>query len=110
TTPPAARAAHRPPDPPRPDSRPRRTRYVRRRRAAPPPRPRLRIAWAPGRFALRGRDAPPASQSEALGLSKFRCYGLRVKSAAVFPTPRRVPLVARLHVDLCRVTTANCRP
>ncbi|WP_345576437.1 putative leader peptide [Streptomyces prasinosporus] len=28
----------------------------------------------------------------------------------MFPTPRRVPLVARLHVDLCRVTSANCRP
>ncbi|MGW5973073.1 putative leader peptide [Streptomyces sp. NPDC055186] len=28
----------------------------------------------------------------------------------MFPTPRRVPLVARLHVDLCRVTTANCHP
>ncbi|MFE9772241.1 putative leader peptide [Streptomyces sp. NPDC005931] len=28
----------------------------------------------------------------------------------MFPTPRRVPLVARLHVDLCRVTAANCRP
>ncbi|MFC3413292.1 putative leader peptide [Streptomyces lusitanus] len=26
----------------------------------------------------------------------------------MFPTPRSVPLVARLHVDLCRVTTANC--
>ncbi|MFC5223910.1 putative leader peptide [Streptomyces fimbriatus] len=33
-----------------------------------------------------------------------------MKSAAVFPTPRRVPLVARLHVDLCRVSSANCRP
>ncbi|WP_412556496.1 putative leader peptide [Streptomyces sp. H28] len=28
----------------------------------------------------------------------------------MFPTPRRVPLVARLHVDLCRMTTAACRP
>ncbi|MEU5221148.1 MULTISPECIES: putative leader peptide [Streptomyces] len=28
----------------------------------------------------------------------------------MFPTPRSVPLVARLHVDLCRVTSANCRP
>ncbi|MER6804833.1 putative leader peptide [Streptomyces sp. NPDC000678] len=28
----------------------------------------------------------------------------------MFPTPRRVPLVARLHVDLCRVSSANCRP
>ncbi|MEU3945864.1 putative leader peptide [Streptomyces sp. NPDC029526] len=28
----------------------------------------------------------------------------------MFPTPRSVPLVARLHVDLCRVTTATCRP
>ncbi|MEV0689497.1 putative leader peptide [Streptomyces sp. NPDC050388] len=28
----------------------------------------------------------------------------------MFPAPRRAPLVARLHVDLCRVTTANCRP
>ncbi|MFF7859243.1 putative leader peptide [Streptomyces sp. NPDC007904] len=28
----------------------------------------------------------------------------------MFPTPRRIPLVARLHVDLCRVTSANCRP
>ncbi|MER5994248.1 putative leader peptide [Streptomyces viridosporus] len=26
----------------------------------------------------------------------------------MFPTPRRVPLVARLHVDLCRVASANC--
>ncbi|MER7486236.1 putative leader peptide [Streptomyces sp. NPDC126497] len=33
-----------------------------------------------------------------------------MKSAVVFPTPRSVPLVARLHVDLCRVTAANCRP
>ncbi|MEU2518326.1 putative leader peptide [Streptomyces pseudogriseolus] len=47
-------------------------------------------------------------QSKALRFSKFRCYGRRVKSAAVFPTPRSVPLVARLHVDLCRVTAANC--
>ncbi|MEU4012966.1 putative leader peptide [Streptomyces pseudogriseolus] len=47
-------------------------------------------------------------QSKALRFSKFRCYGHRVKSAAVFPTPRSVPLVARLHVDLCRVTAANC--
>ncbi|MEU3097468.1 putative leader peptide [Streptomyces sp. NPDC006967] len=28
----------------------------------------------------------------------------------MFRTPRSVPLVARLHVDLCRVTSANCRP
>ncbi|WP_457464687.1 putative leader peptide [Streptomyces sp. TE5632] len=28
----------------------------------------------------------------------------------MFPAPRRVPLVARLHVDLCRVTTAHCHP
>ncbi|MER6855110.1 putative leader peptide [Streptomyces pilosus] len=27
----------------------------------------------------------------------------------MFPTPRSVPLVARLHVDLCRVASANCR-
>ncbi|MET9163690.1 putative leader peptide [Streptomyces cellulosae] len=27
----------------------------------------------------------------------------------MFPTPRSVPLVARLHVDLCRVTAANCQ-
>ncbi|MET9152309.1 putative leader peptide [Streptomyces griseoflavus] len=27
----------------------------------------------------------------------------------MFPTPRSVPLVARLHVDLCRVTSATCR-
>ncbi|MFI9470711.1 putative leader peptide [Streptomyces sp. NPDC052492] len=53
---------------------------------------------------------PHAFQSKALRISKFRCYGLLVKSAAVFPTPRSVPLVARLHVDLCRVTAANCRP
>ncbi|MEW2102857.1 putative leader peptide [Streptomyces sp. XHT-2] len=52
---------------------------------------------------------PPAFQSKALSFPKFRCYGLRVKSAAVFPTPRSVPLVARLHVDLCRVTAANCQ-
>ncbi|WP_313662667.1 putative leader peptide [Streptomyces griseoloalbus] len=63
----------------------------------------------PGRFALYGRFWPHASQSKALRISKFRCYGLLVKSAAVFPTPRSVPLVARLHVDLCRVTSANCR-
>ncbi|MFJ7101135.1 putative leader peptide [Streptomyces albogriseolus] len=50
-----------------------------------------------------------AFQSKALRFSKFRCYGRRVKSAAVFPTPRSVPLVARLHVDLCRVTAANCQ-
>ncbi|MFF9140144.1 putative leader peptide [Streptomyces albogriseolus] len=50
-----------------------------------------------------------AFQSKALRFSKFRCYGRRVKSAAVFPPPRSVPLVARLHVDLCRVTAANCQ-
>ncbi|WP_434099862.1 putative leader peptide [Streptomyces viridosporus] len=57
---------------------------------------------------LYGCLFPCACQSKALRISKFRCYGLRVKSAAVFPTPRRVPLVARLHVDLCRVASANC--
>ncbi|MEW1601426.1 putative leader peptide [Streptomyces sp. NPDC093808] len=51
-----------------------------------------------------------AFQRKTLRFPKFRCYGRRVKSAAVFPTPRSVPLVARLHVDLCRVTTANCQP
>ncbi|WP_344016058.1 MULTISPECIES: putative leader peptide [Streptomyces] len=28
----------------------------------------------------------------------------------MFSTPRSVPLVARLHVDLCRVASASCRP
>ncbi|MFC9915476.1 MULTISPECIES: putative leader peptide [unclassified Streptomyces] len=32
-----------------------------------------------------------------------------MKSAAVSATPRSVPLVVRLHVDLCRCASATCR-
>ncbi|WP_320783209.1 putative leader peptide [Streptomyces sp. CRN 30] len=31
-------------------------------------------------------------------------------SAAAPPLSPSVPLVARLHVDLCRCASANCRP
>ncbi|MEG3628924.1 putative leader peptide [Streptomyces poriticola] len=33
-----------------------------------------------------------------------------MKSAAAPSSPSSVPLVARLHVDLCRCASANCRP
>ncbi|MEV5432869.1 putative leader peptide [Streptomyces sp. NPDC052701] len=33
-----------------------------------------------------------------------------MKPAAASPTPRSIPLVARLHVDLCRCASATCRP
>ncbi|WP_342364977.1 putative leader peptide [Streptomyces afghaniensis] len=33
-----------------------------------------------------------------------------MKSAVAPPMPESVPLVARLHVDLCRCASAACRP
>ncbi|MEV5515964.1 putative leader peptide [Streptomyces flaveolus] len=33
-----------------------------------------------------------------------------MKSAAASATPPSLGLVARLHVDLCRCASANCRP
>ncbi|MEV6958965.1 putative leader peptide [Streptomyces sp. NPDC051207] len=33
-----------------------------------------------------------------------------MKPAAAPRTPPSVPLVARLHVDLCRCASATCRP
>ncbi|MFV0134343.1 putative leader peptide [Streptomyces sp. HMX87] len=33
-----------------------------------------------------------------------------MKHAAAPPPPSSVPLVARLHVDLCRCASATCRP
>ncbi|MFC8871110.1 putative leader peptide [Streptomyces sp. NPDC057148] len=33
-----------------------------------------------------------------------------MKHAAAPPTPPSLALVARLHVDLCRCASANCRP
>ncbi|MFG2678199.1 putative leader peptide [Streptomyces sp. NPDC048392] len=33
-----------------------------------------------------------------------------MKQAAAPTPPQRLALVARLHVDLCRCASANCRP